>query len=81
MASLEGKVEKRRMLLNSQKSAAHCPTLGTTNDRKNAMTKHMRWTPNGLMILVTASDGDCRQRLQRTLVRITNLRSEGHRKL
>ena len=49
-------VERHGLELRSDKCTAYCPTPGRADGVREEMTQFVKWTPDGLMILGTASD-------------------------
>ena len=50
--------EKHGLELRSAKCTAYCPTPERTIKIREEMTQFVKWTPSGLMIWGTASDGE-----------------------
>ena len=60
MGRLKEILERHGLELRSDKRTAYCPTPERADGVREEMTRFVKWTPNGLMILGTASDGEYR---------------------
>ena len=60
MERLQETLERHGLELRSDKCTAYCPTPGRADGIREEMTRFVKWTPDGLMILGTASDGEYR---------------------
>ena len=60
MDRLQEILERHGLELRSDKCTAYCPTPGRADGIREAMTRFVKWTPDGLMILGTASEGEYR---------------------
>ena len=60
MDRLKEILERHGLELRSDRRTAYCPTPGRVDGVREEMTRFVKWTPDGLMIMGTASDGDYR---------------------
>ena len=60
MGKLKEILERRGLELRRDKCTAYCPTPERADGVREEMTQFVKWTPNGLMILGKASDGEYR---------------------
>ena len=72
MTKLKETLERQGMELRSDKCAANCPTPARPDEIREEMKRFVKWTPGGLMILGTASDGEYRTEITETGKKITN---------
>ena len=87
MAKLRETLERHGLELRKDKCTAFCPTPERVEDIREEMTHFLKWTPNGLMILGTASDGEYRTEIttearkshEPTSSRLRNARMLGNR--
>ena len=61
MDRLKESLERHGLELRSDKCTAYGPTPERADGVREEMTPFVKWTPNGLMILGTASDGEYRR--------------------
>ena len=66
MDRLKEILERHGMELRSDKCTAYCPTPARTGGIREEMRQCVKWTPEGLMILGTASDGEYRTEITET---------------
>ena len=57
MTKLRETLERHGLELRKDKCTAYCPTPERDEDIREEMTQFLKWTPDGPMILGTASDG------------------------
>ena len=60
MTKLRETLERHGLELRRDKCTAHCPTPERVECIREEMTQFLKWTPEGPMILGTASDGEYR---------------------
>ena len=58
MTKLKETLERHILELRKDKCTAYCPTPERVECIREEMTQFLKWTPEGLMILATASDGE-----------------------
>ena len=60
MTKLRERLERHGLELRKDKCTAYCPTPERVEDIREEITQFLKWTPDGSMILGTASDGEYR---------------------
>ena len=60
MDRLKEILERHGLELISDKCSAYCPTPGRADGVREEVTRFVKWTPDGLVVLGTASDGEYR---------------------
>ena len=60
MTKLRQTLERRGLGLRKDKCTAYCPKPERVEDIRDEMAQFLKWTPDGLMIVGTASDGEYR---------------------
>ena len=77
LAKLNETLEKHGLELRNDKCTAHCPTPERSDNIREEMIQFVKWTPNDLMILGTATDVEYRTEIMTQHGKVTNPRVAG----
>ena len=75
MAKLRETLERHGLELRKDKCTAYCPTPERVEGIREEMTQFLKWTPEGFMILETASDENIGRKLRQKPVNVTSPRA------